>query len=319
MGINRVNKSENYFVAPNGVFNDTNLSWEARGIMGYLLSKPNGWECRNYDLVNQSLAGKHVIQRVMKELETAGYIYRRRVSKGRKKGGAGTIEWVTEIYESPELNTFLRQPNNPTVRNSAGRKQGHIVSTDNNKDLLHKKPPLTPQNRNVTLGANAPGGFSKSKKQNTLGSTDQTLVANGTSATAEKRTNQNVSLVDETLSEFLQITGWPMPTAKNRVLLFKKGIRDHLGEKAFEGRLPEIYQAVWTEKREAVESGKLTLTSPGSFTNFMYRITNSEAPLAGEPSLNSLMNDGLVEMREDTPGSVTLVWVETGEVFDHGE
>ncbi len=75
---------------------------------------------------------------------------------------------------------------------------------------------------------------------------------------------------------------------------------------------------MWAEKKEAVESGNLTLSTPGSFTNFMYNITNTEALPEGA-SLNSLMNEGLVEMREDTPGEVTLVWVETGEIFDHGE
>ncbi len=188
-----------------------------------------------------------------------------------------------------------------------------------------KNPPTpqkVPESESIELGANAPGGISKSKKQNTLGIADQTLVANEISATAEKHPaskngvaeTPTVSLVDQTLTEFLRVTGWPMPTAKNRVLQYKKSIADHLDEKAFEGRLPDIYQAVWDQKREAVESGDLTLSAPGSFTNFMYNITNVEAPVR-EPSLNSLMNEGLVEIREDEQGT-TLVWVETGEIYD---
>ncbi len=168
-------------------------------------------------------------------------------------------------------------------------------------------------------GAKNGGDFSKKQKQDTRGlksgTTSKNKVGSEISAPTEKGLNPIVSLVDQTLTEFLRVTGWPMPTAKNRVLQYKKSIADHLDEKAFEGRLPDIYQAVWDQKREAIESGDLTLSAPGSFTNFMYNITNVEASVR-EPSLNSLMNEGLVEMQEREPGVVTLVWVETGEIYD---
>jgi len=41
MSIIRVKKDKGYFVASNKPFNNKNLSWEARGILGYLLSKPD--------------------------------------------------------------------------------------------------------------------------------------------------------------------------------------------------------------------------------------------------------------------------------------
>lgn len=134
MSIIRTKKDQKYFLASNALFNDKNLSWEAKGVMGYLLSKPDGWQCHNYDLVNQGPAGKHIIQRVLKELKEAGYIHRFQESNGAK------IEWVTEIYETPELNTISRntdipQAEKPIVGNSAGRESGDIVSTDSNQYL----------------------------------------------------------------------------------------------------------------------------------------------------------------------------------------
>ncbi|MCK5612121.1 hypothetical protein KAR91_60175, partial [Candidatus Pacearchaeota archaeon] len=91
MSIVRTVKEQKYFVASNVLFNDKRLSWEARGIMAYLLSKPDGWQCHNYDLVNQSAAGKHVVQRVLKELKEFGYVHRYQESDGAK------IVWVTEV------------------------------------------------------------------------------------------------------------------------------------------------------------------------------------------------------------------------------
>lgn len=134
MSIIRIKKENKYSVISNAPLNDKSLSWEARGIMAYLLTKPDGWECRNYDLVNQGPAGKHIIQRVLKELQETGYIYRYRKSDGRK------IEWVTEIYETPELNTTSRNTDiptseEPTIGISDVGESGHIVSTDNSKYL----------------------------------------------------------------------------------------------------------------------------------------------------------------------------------------
>lgn len=135
MSIIRIKKEREYVSIANAILQDKSLSWEARGIMAYLLSKPDGWECRNYDLVNQGPAGKSIIQRVLKELQEAGYIYRYRKSDGHK------IEWITEIYETPELNTTSRNTNiltseKPTVGNSDVRESVHIVSTDSQKVLI---------------------------------------------------------------------------------------------------------------------------------------------------------------------------------------
>lgn len=101
-GIYRTVKNKEYFYASNEPFNDERLSWEARGVIGYLLSKPDGWECRNYDLLNKGPAGEHKLKRIMAELRQYGYLRRYRFHKED-----GTFEWVTEIYESPQLNPTI--------------------------------------------------------------------------------------------------------------------------------------------------------------------------------------------------------------------
>jgi hypothetical protein len=138
MSIVRTVKEQKYFVASNALFNDKRLSWEARGIMGYLLSKPDGWQCHNYDLVNQGPAGEHTIKRIVKELREVGYVHRFKISKGR-----GKIEWITEVYESPELNPHFTTGDFSTVVNTTGdtievEKSDDIVSTDPQKVLNTK-------------------------------------------------------------------------------------------------------------------------------------------------------------------------------------
>ena len=98
MSIVRIKKSREYFAASNIPFNDKRLSWEARGMIGYLLSKPDDWTIRFTDLEKQSEAGGHKVRRILKELETAGYLERKRM-----KNQDGTFYWLSTIYETPTI------------------------------------------------------------------------------------------------------------------------------------------------------------------------------------------------------------------------
>lgn len=99
MSIIRVKKDEKYFTASNEPFIDKRLSWEARGLMGYLLTKPNNWQVRISDLESQGEAGNHKIKRMLAELRTYGYMNRIRITLE-----GGKFDWITEVYESPSQN-----------------------------------------------------------------------------------------------------------------------------------------------------------------------------------------------------------------------
>lgn len=65
------------------VFRDENLSWKARGIMAYLLSKPKTWECQIFDLLkNSKHDGITSVRSAMRELVDNEYA--KLVSKGKK-------------------------------------------------------------------------------------------------------------------------------------------------------------------------------------------------------------------------------------------
>ena len=98
----RLEKTENYARIANSVFEDRRLSWEARGLMGYLLTKPDDWKVRLYDLIAQGPAGVHKIRRMLRELEEVGYLYRKRL---RRKDG--TFGWIVFVLENPSLAKSL--------------------------------------------------------------------------------------------------------------------------------------------------------------------------------------------------------------------
>ncbi len=93
-GIIRVKKDTRYFTASNEPFNDSRLRWGARGVMGYLLSKPDGWECRNADLEAAGPGGQHQIRSIIKELKKFGYIHRHR-QRGKTAVSNGSLKFMS--------------------------------------------------------------------------------------------------------------------------------------------------------------------------------------------------------------------------------
>ncbi len=81
MSIVRVEHDRNkpYTIVDNRTINDESLSWDALGLLTWLLSKPDHWTVRVQALQNNRKAGKHLINRLLKELETSGYLTRKQV------------------------------------------------------------------------------------------------------------------------------------------------------------------------------------------------------------------------------------------------
>ncbi len=102
--IYRRKHSTNYTVLPNELL-QSSLSFAAKGLLGYLLSKPSKWRIDNNELAAEGRVGRDVLLRLLKELEDEGYLLRRRVSEGR-----GKIRWIRDIFDERQL----RPSKNPT-------------------------------------------------------------------------------------------------------------------------------------------------------------------------------------------------------------
>jgi hypothetical protein len=58
----------------NRLLNDSQLTFGARGLMCFLLSKPNGWIVIKEHLNNSSPARSTAINRMLSELKETGYV-----------------------------------------------------------------------------------------------------------------------------------------------------------------------------------------------------------------------------------------------------
>lgn len=148
MSIIRVRKDARYFSASNEPFNDERLSWESRGLMGYLLSKPDHWTVRTEDIEKKGPAGNRKVRRMLAELRQHGYMNRIRVTKE-----AGKFDWITEVYESPSQNPRKPSCSFSTSGSSTSGEPPHIVNTE--EDYIYPKDAVITVLENLSGGLNS--------------------------------------------------------------------------------------------------------------------------------------------------------------------
>lgn len=106
--IRKARPAQNFYVLDNRIINDARLSWAARGLLVYLLARPDNWKVSVAALVNVTKdAGKHTgrdgVYNLLAELEGAGYVSRQ---QGKGSGGKfGSFDYLVSeapLTEKPE-------------------------------------------------------------------------------------------------------------------------------------------------------------------------------------------------------------------------
>jgi hypothetical protein len=65
-----------FTVVPNAIFNDDRLSLGAKGLLGYLLSRPSNWQVRHDQLQHKLNIGRKLLANLLDELRKAEYVDR---------------------------------------------------------------------------------------------------------------------------------------------------------------------------------------------------------------------------------------------------
>jgi hypothetical protein len=104
VSIKRAERRTQFYVLPMSVIGDDRLSWEARGMLVYLLSKPDHWQVQMTDLLSctASAIGKAAkrdkVYLIINELRLAGYVYR-----WFNRAGGEFVGVEYEVSETPDL------------------------------------------------------------------------------------------------------------------------------------------------------------------------------------------------------------------------
>ncbi|CZF79674.1 hypothetical protein [Grimontia marina] len=88
MSIVRAKRSQNFTIIGNHVFEDGLLSFQAMGLLSYLLAKPDNWTVSVEQLVNvtQGTAkrtGREGVYNILRELKSAGFIQTKKHANGK--------------------------------------------------------------------------------------------------------------------------------------------------------------------------------------------------------------------------------------------
>ncbi|GGR11566.1 hypothetical protein [Deinococcus ruber] len=132
--IRAARNSENpYAQIARSLFEDERLSWRAKGLMGYLLSRKDGWKVYVADLQKRSTDGRDACYKALAELGSTGYLERFEVrEKGRVKG----YEYVIHEVANDDRAASWKTVSGKAVSGETGN--GNTVSgkTDTSNNLL---------------------------------------------------------------------------------------------------------------------------------------------------------------------------------------
>lgn len=125
---------DNFSIILNSLIEDNRLSYGAKGVACYLLSKPTNWKFYMSDIQNHSTDGRTKVQNYIKELEEIGFL-KRELKRDENNKILGN-EYVFDLeYCSKPVRQESRQTENPLDGKSTSN-NNNINNNDNsnNKD-----------------------------------------------------------------------------------------------------------------------------------------------------------------------------------------
>ncbi|MCA0025488.1 MULTISPECIES: helix-turn-helix domain-containing protein [unclassified Mesorhizobium] len=132
--IRRGVRNSRYTTVPNHVFEDVNLSMEARWLLGYLLSKPDNWTVILGDIAKRGNCGRDKARRIVNELVQHGYADKEQEREDGRFGKLSLVifdepqrarrtaedEGVASLPQTENPSTVLPSTANPTLVNTDG-------------------------------------------------------------------------------------------------------------------------------------------------------------------------------------------------------
>jgi hypothetical protein len=153
-----------FTIVPNKVFIEDRLSLEAKGLLGYLLSRPHGWHVHLEVVAKTQRIGRKKAQRLFNELIDARYISRH--DQPRLAGQRfGRVDYI--VYDVP-----VARPTRPHRRLNSNRrppwgqtrpavKQGKTVSCTGTNPELGADSPRAQKGPAYKDGESKPRGYSR--------------------------------------------------------------------------------------------------------------------------------------------------------------
>ena len=137
MAIIRSKRDRNFSIIDNDLIDNSSLSFKARGLLIYMLSKPDDWKFYTTELAkHSSKEGIAAIRTALEEIEKAGYLIRQK--KRKNNGKFDGTDW--ELVDIPTFSPQVDYPHadkprsdNPTSDNRT------LLRTNTTKNSLNQE------------------------------------------------------------------------------------------------------------------------------------------------------------------------------------
>lgn len=132
----------NFYILDKAISEDKRIGWAARGLLIFLLGKPDNWTVSIQNLINETkessqALGRDGVYRVIKDLISAGYI--QKVARRDEKGKIESVDYIVREQPLPDYpDTAEPDTANPTLLSTEV-----LTSTEDNQSLS-SKPDASP-------------------------------------------------------------------------------------------------------------------------------------------------------------------------------
>ncbi len=178
MSIIRVvkNKHNPYLIMNKTCLNDRRLSLKAKGLLCYLLSKPDNWYINTKDIIANNDNARASVFSAINELVTYGYMYKHQFRN--QNGSFHSYNYL--VYEHPEKSlsektTTYPQADFPHAVNPTPDNQHLLI---NNKELNNKTPLTTFSNKSNNVNVAQDDQCQKESKEYTVNLLNELYIKN---------------------------------------------------------------------------------------------------------------------------------------------
>lgn len=225
----RVRKRPNNFVMLDKTFlEDDRLSFKAKGILAYLLSKPDNWKVIVGNLVKYSKDGKSAVYAGLKELKECGYYVKTPI---RSEDGRRISRWESTVYEMPDsLLSDFQEIDNEEIENQ------YLENRERNNNYYNNK--LNINNNHVSLSVREEDKTDETDEENSIENTLEVIHDNIGYEQLRQTNPEDMSLIDEFVNVMLdtllsksgvvRINGEEKPRALVQSQIMKVGYDDIL-------------------------------------------------------------------------------------------
>lgn len=139
-------KENPYVMVRRQTLQDSNLSYEARGMLAFILSQPDHWRVEPSELINEH-CGRDKVYRILKELIEAHYI-----EHERSQDKSGKIRWGDYVVHETPYKPFPEKPY--TVKPDTAKPDSKDSYNKESRTKEKRAPKVaTPEPRNHLIDA----------------------------------------------------------------------------------------------------------------------------------------------------------------------